>query len=286
MAAFSRESLTMLKTILIGLDGSAYSDTALEMALDWGRRFDAMLVGLGIIDEPTTARPQPLPPGSAPFRARRDEAVLAGARRKVEGFLGRFSVRCAEAGVACKVLQDSGLPWAQIVRESQRYDLVLLGKKTYFHFETDEGVDDTLHQVLRNGARPVVTAPEVLDGRGVVVAYDGSMPAARAAQALQDTGLDLGEDVHVVTLGPDFTAAAVCAGRAAEFLGYHGIKAAALPVVAEAPPAEVLIDQVRRLSPRLLVMGAYGRSRWREYVFGSTTRALLKTSPVPLLLSH
>ena len=34
-------------------------------------------------------------------------------------------------------------------------------------------------------------------------------------------------------------------------------------------------------------MGAYGRSRWREFVFGSTTRAaLLKTSPVPLLLSH
>jgi nucleotide-binding universal stress UspA family protein len=224
--------------------------------------------------------------GAAPAGVRWGEPPLADARRRAEACLGRFSVRCARAGVACKVLEDTGLPWEEIVRESQRYDLVLLGRRTYFHAGTDERVDDTLQQVLRHGARPVVTAPEVLGGRGVVVAYDGGMPAARAAQALPATGLDEGEEVHVVTIDPDFTAAATRAGRAAEFLGYHGIKAAARPVAADTPPAAVLLDQVRRLNPRLLVMGAYGRSRWQEFVFGSTTRALLKESPVPLLLSR
>jgi nucleotide-binding universal stress UspA family protein len=276
----------MLKTILIGLDGSPYSETALEMALDWGRRFDAMLVGLGIIDEPAIARPQPLPPGAVSVAAFSQKSVLADARRKVEAFLGRFSVRCAKAGVACKVLEDAGLPWEEIVRESQRYDLVLLGKRTYFRLNTDEGVDNTLQQVLRYGSRPVVTAPEVLGGRGVLVAYDGGVAAARAVQTLQATGLDEGEEVHVVTIDRDFTAAATCAGRAAEFLGYHGIKAAADPVAAEGSPADLLLQEVRRLSPRLLVMGAYGHSRLREIVFGSTTRALLKASPVPLLLYH
>jgi nucleotide-binding universal stress UspA family protein len=54
----------MLRTILIGLDRSAYSETALEMALDWGRRFGAMLVGLAVIDEPVAPRPPraPWPP--------------------------------------------------------------------------------------------------------------------------------------------------------------------------------------------------------------------------------
>jgi nucleotide-binding universal stress UspA family protein len=276
----------MLKTILIGLDGSPYSETALELALDWGQRFAAMLVGLAVIDEASLGRPRMPPAGMAPAGVRWGEPVLADARRKAEAFLGRFSVRCARAGVACKVLEDTGLPWEEIVRESQRYDLVLLGKRTYFHVGTDEKVDDTLHQVLRHGARPVVTAPEVLGGRGVIVAYDGDVAAARAAQALAATGLDEGEEVHVVTIDPDFTAAATSAGRAAEFLGYHGIKAEARPVGTAMPPATVLLDQVRQLNPRLLVMGAYGRPRWEEFVFGSTTRALLKASPVPLLLSH
>jgi nucleotide-binding universal stress UspA family protein len=276
----------MLKTILIGLDGSPFSEIALEMALDWGRRFDAMLVGLSILDEP------PLPPSKShsstndSLAPRSERVVTSHARRKAEAFLGRFSVRCAQAGVACKVLEDNGRPWEVLVRESQRYDLVLLGKKTYFHFETVEVVDDTLHQVLRFGPRPVVTTPEVLRGCGVLVAYDGSLAAARAVQALAATGLDEGEEVHVVAIDPNFTAAAECAGRAVEFLGYHDIKAAACPVAIEASPADVLLKEIRRLSPRLLVMGAYGRSPWRELLFGSTTRTLLKVSPVPLLLSH
>ncbi len=276
----------MLKTILIGLDGSPYSEVAVEMALTWACRCDAMLVGLGIIDEPAITRPQPLPPSAASVAVMTQQAVLSDTRRRVEAFLGRFSVRCARAGVACKVLEDSGQPWQEIVREAQRYDLVLLGKKTYFHFDTVDAVDDTLEQVLRYGARPVVTAPEVLGGRGVLMACDGGVASARAAQALQASGLDLGEEVHVVTAGPDFTEAAACAGRTAEFLGYHGIKARAVPVATDEPPADVLMAEIRRLSPRLLVMGAYSRPRWREFVFGSTTRALLKVSPVPLLLFH
>jgi nucleotide-binding universal stress UspA family protein len=78
----------------------------------------------------------------------------------------------------------------------------------------------------------------------------------------------------------------VCAGRAVEFLGHHGIRAVARPVASQAPPADAILEQVRALDPRLLVMGAHGQSRWREIVFGSTTRALLKTSPAPVFLSH
>ena len=39
-------------------------------------------------------------------------------------------------------------------------------------------------------------------------------------------------------------------------------------------------------NPALLVMGAYGQPAWREFIFGSATRSLLKLSPVPLFLCH
>ena len=214
------------------------------MALHWGRRFDAMLIGLGIIDEPTAVRPESLPAGAALVKAPSDEAVRTDARRKVEAFLGRFQRACARADVACKVLEATGLSWEQIVRESQRYDLVLLGKKTYFHFETDESVDDTLHQVLRNGG---------------AAGGDGAGGARRPRRAgrlrRQRAGLrgphrrsrhrawTRGKTSTSSRSAPTSPPRRCVAGRAAEFLGYHGLKAAALPVAAEMPPADVLLDQ-------------------------------------------
>ena len=42
----------MLRSILVGLDGSEHSDSALGLALRWASRYDALLVGIGCIDEP------------------------------------------------------------------------------------------------------------------------------------------------------------------------------------------------------------------------------------------
>ncbi len=86
----------------------------------------------------------------------------------------------AKANVACKLLEDVGQPAEKILLEAQRYDLVVLGKQTYYHFETQSEPDQTLVHVLKNSPRPVVTVPEQLtEGGPVVVAYDGSLQAAR-----------------------------------------------------------------------------------------------------------
>ena len=52
------------------------------------------------------------------------------------------------------------------------------------------------------------------------------------------------------------------------------------------PPALVLREVAGELSAGLLVMGAYGHSRAREYWFGGTTRALLGNITCPTLMAH
>jgi nucleotide-binding universal stress UspA family protein len=74
------------------------------------------------------------------------------------------------------------------------------------------------------------------------------------------------------------------ASEAVDFLDLHGIKATPVPIPSTMSADKVIIAQVEEIQPRLLVMGAYGQSIWREFVFGSTTTRLLEASPVPLLL--
>ena len=42
----------MVRSILIGLDGSPHSETAVQLGVQWAHRFDALLTGLGVVDEP------------------------------------------------------------------------------------------------------------------------------------------------------------------------------------------------------------------------------------------
>jgi nucleotide-binding universal stress UspA family protein len=246
-----------------------------------------VLVGLGIIDAPTISKPEPVPIGGSAYKAHHDASLLTDASHKVGQFLEHCAQRCAEASVACQILQDVGLPAEQILLEAQRYDLILLGQHTFFHFETQQQPDDTLQVVLKQSPRPVVAVPATLpEGRVVVVAYDGSLHAARALQMLQVLGLEGSQEVHVVCVDPDQEHADRCVERAGAFLHSHHIVAQAYARATAAAPAHVLLEHVHQVQASLLVMGAYGRSTLREFFGGSTTRTMLRESPVPLFLYH
>jgi nucleotide-binding universal stress UspA family protein len=277
----------VLKTILVGLDGTPLGDAALALGIRWAGETGALLVGLGVIDEPSIRAPEPVPLGAAAYKQARDDRLAAVARARVDEFLGRFSRRCAEAGVAAKPLEDVGPPVERLALQAQRYDLIVVGKETRFHFQTQEGPDDAHRQLLELAPRPVVTVPDALPGPGpVLVGYDGSRQAARTLAALAATGLAARSEARVVSVHPEFTEAARRADRAVEYLRFHGVAAAARPVGSAADPAEVLLDEARGGRAGLLVAGAYGKSAFREFFLGSVTKTLLREAPVPLFLYH
>jgi nucleotide-binding universal stress UspA family protein len=276
----------MLKAILVGLDGSPHSASAIELGIQWAKRHDALLVGLGIVDEPTIRQAEAVPLGAAQFKRERDDALLAEARRHVEQYLQQFALRCATAQVASKPLEDVGLPFERIVLEAQRFDLILLGQQTRFHGETQAGRDDTLTKVLKNSPRPVVAVPHGPPRAGpVLVAYDGSLQAARTLLAFAATNLHAASEVHVLCADPDGVEAARRADRAVEYLSFRNISARRL-VAPTGDAADAVLGMARELGAGLLVAGAYGQSTLREFFFGSVTRRLLRESPVPLFLFH
>lgn len=274
-----------VRRILVAIDGSPYGEAAATLAMTWARRYRARLVGLGVVDAPSITRPEPVPPGGMAFKHRRDEALLADAHRRVPEFLTKFRVRCRRAGAPCTLSEDVGISHEQIVLEAESCDLVLLGRETHFHFETQEQPDQTLSQVLRLSPRPIVVVPrDPAPGEGCLVACGGGREVARTLQTFALLGLAGGELVHALALHPDRAEAERRLRRAGQYLAAHGIAARLHPVASDRDPAEVILEEVRRRRPRLLVMGAHGHHPVRDLFFTSVTRAVLKETPVPVFV--
>lgn len=274
----------MPRTILVGLDGSPDS-SAVALGIAWARRFNALLVGIGVVNEPALRGPHDAPPGG--YLEKLQEEWVGAARREVEQRLEELAIRCAKEQVACKLLEDSGVPCQQIVREAQRFDLIVLGRRA--HFESQKDSCRTLVDVLCQAARPVVAVPEtpVKHEGPVLVAYDGSLAAARAVQMFAMSGLHALGDLHVLTAdATDAVEAARVADRAVQFLSSHGIAATPTAVMHTGSIAQLILGQASALGAQLIVGGAYGRPRWQEFLLGSVTQRLLQESPVPLFLYH
>ncbi len=277
----------MMRSLVIGLDGSDDDEAALDLGLRWASDYHALAVGVAVIDEPGI-----LNSGDVLFTESYHRPIaaplLADARRKAGEIERRFVDRARKAGVLYRMLEYRGTPHVQLAEESQGHDLIVLGRRTHFDFGWEDEPDDTLAQVLRSGSRPVVTAPPARggDGRAVMIAYDGSLQAAHAVFSFEATGLGRSRPVHVVSVGPDRDEAERKAARALEFLRSHDLDARPVPIASHLAPAEVLLDQVERLDAGLLVLGACGRSVLREFFLGSVTRTLLEECPVPVFCDH
>jgi nucleotide-binding universal stress UspA family protein len=277
--------LTMLRSLLVALDGSRYSETATTLALDWAVRFGARLVGVGIVDEPSIHGPEAVPLGGGAYKKARDEVRTAHAHRRVEEFLEHFRTRGASTGVMTEVLEEIGEPSERILREAHRCDAVILARETHFHFETQDQPDTTLAHVLRSSPRPIVVIPrELRGGEGVLVAYGGGREAARALQTFQLLGLADGEDIEILTVHRDGAEAEARAYLAGEFLEAHGARYHLQPITSEVAPAKVIAQELRHRRPRLLVIGAHGHHPLRDLFVTSVTREVLSASPVPVFV--
>lgn len=279
--------MAALKSILVGLDGSSFGTAAMELGVGWAQRAGASLAGLAVVDLPAIRMPEAVPLGGMAFKEQRDDALAGDAHRRLQAVLEKFQQRCAEAAVSCESLETIGHPAEQILLESQRHDLILLGQRTYFHFETQEDADETLRSVVKGASRPVIAVPaKPRKGEAVVVAYDGSPQAARTLQAFQSLGLHGPHVVHVVGVDPDAVEAKLRLERAVDYLERHDIKSEPHAVATSDPPARAILDLVNSLDCGLLVMGAYGQSPFKELLFGSVTRTILEESITPVFLYH
>lgn len=121
----------------------------------------------------------------------------------------------------------------------------------------------------------------------VVVAWDASRSAAAAVAAAMPALTGARKVIVLTVLNDKASARSGAPEDLIRHLGRHGVAAEAMEFdSAGAKIGSVLDHVVLRTEADLLVMGAFGHSRAREFVLGGATRSMLEAPPVPVLLAH
>jgi nucleotide-binding universal stress UspA family protein len=146
--------------------------------------------------------------------------------------------------------------------------------------------------VIFGSGRPTIVLPQAPRLRPfelgtIALAWDSSRAAARAvADALPLP--EKAKKIRVVTILNDKVLDTRHSAEAlAKNLSRHGIDVVLDKVDAGGKPAGYVLESYALShSADLLVMGAYGHSRLREFVLGGATKSLLSRPPLPILISH
>lgn len=148
----------------------------------------------------------------------------------------------------------------------------------------------TAQSVVFGSGRPTLLIPQDLQPsryHNIMIAWDGSRVAARAVADSRDF-LQLAKKVYIVVVTDEKTMPAANQSlKLFEYLGLHDIDATVALVQSQQQPiGRALQDYALENNIDMMVMGAFGHSRVRDFVIGGATTGIFRDLRLPVLLSH
>jgi nucleotide-binding universal stress UspA family protein len=275
----------MLKDIVVNLTGGGPQDFAVNYAVSVAKEFGAHMTGVAFVLDPVI--PDAGLGGVSPslIEMQRDENT-----KLADDAVGRFTAAARSAGVAAEVRKlDASLAGAtsEFGRIARRFDISIVGQS-----QRDYGAAEELmiEGALFESGRPVIVVPYIqtqgLTLERVVVCWDGGRTAARAiADALPL--LVRAKQVEVVVVTEPRKSSEVDDTHMAEHLVRHGVPAVVKRITrGDIDVQSAILSHAADFSADFIVMGGYGHSRLREFIWGGVTRNMLRAMTVPVLMSH
>ncbi|MBV8131852.1 MAG: universal stress protein, partial [Alphaproteobacteria bacterium] len=139
---------------------------------------------------------------------------------------------------------------------------------------------DSGRPLLIPPAAPLTAQPET-----IAIAWKATPQAARALTAAS-AFLSMAKQIVVLTVAEDRRAPEEEADRLIAGLRWRGIPVSVRHLRAAAHSAPETLLSAAAEHAALLVMGGYGHSRLREWIFGGFTRHVLQGAAVPILMAH
>lgn len=274
----------MIRRILVPLDNSEYSKHALDVACTLAKYHKAEVTGVTILDIPGIRDSiGTIPLGAAFFAKELTDAKIKEAEKRIDSLIDNFKKVCDDYAVGHHVSQLQGIPSDQILEVSKYYDLLVIGKRTYFHFESEDKPGDSFSKIMDNSITPILAVPKQFDlsqlkhkPLKIMIAFDGSLPACRALQRFAHLAIDEIVDIHLVMSSKDKDYADYAMEQAKCLLEAHNLKN-----VSKFRVDENIIEVIEKKYldwADIFVLGVHSSSAIERFFTGSVTNYVIDNS--------
>lgn len=282
----------MTKGTLIALvDGSGYSQSVCHYAAWIARRTGATVKVYHVLGRRDGAEQQDLS-GAIELGARshllEELSELDAKRAKLNQAKGRAILEDAQAiieaeGVSVETRLRQGDLVDTVLAKEDTGDLIVIGKRGEAADFAKLHLGSNLERVVRSTQKPVFVANrEFKPVTNVLIAFDGGQSALKAVDYLSRSELLAGLPVTLAFAGVETPDMRKALEKAASTLSAGGFEAGI--VIENGRPEATLGRLVEERGYDLVVMGAYGHSRIRSLIIGSSTTEMVRTCKVPILL--
>jgi nucleotide-binding universal stress UspA family protein len=273
----------MIETVLIATDGSEAAAVAERYGVSLAAGLGARALGVAVVEERTLGGLRSNTLSVTPPSLDALDAYL-GAR--AEAACRRIAERAREKSVACSCETLRGIADDLLVDRAKAADLVVIGRDGEHAPYRTALIGSTVDGFLRKASKPAVVVPAGAELAGpILLAFDGSPGSRLAARAAVELAGRLGAAIHVFVDSKDKGRSAARFDEVRRLLG-----AASVPVREAAStlgrPDAKIVDAAREANAGMIVMGAFGRSRIHEYFLGSNSAAVVRSSPLAVLLAR
>jgi len=282
----------VIKRILVPLDPSPYSKSALNLACIIAKNYNAEITGLVILDIPGIKDSiGPVPIGGIHLANKLEKGKKDEAQKRIESLLEGFRDKCASEGVRFKEAERQGSPSEEIIEESIYYDVVFAGLRTFFKFETSDKYGDTLDEILKEAVTPVYGIPDHLSFSlkpdrkiKILIAFDGSPLAARALQRFSQLIKPEFYEITLLNASDEEEEGMQLLTKAANYLAAHEIT----DVKKEWVDGDVneIIESDYYDAMDGFVVGAHARKGVFDFLIGSLTKFLVRKAEKPVFIGQ
>lgn len=278
--------------VMACIDGSGHAMAVCDYAAWASQRLDAPLTFLHVLDNHPPPDEGNLS-GNIGLGSREhlleELAMLDERRAKLAQEQGRVMLEAAreraiEDGIAEPHTRQRNGELVETLSELESETrLLVIGKRGESAHLASEHLGSNLERVVRALHRPILMVPETFRApERVMIAFDGSKTMHKGIEMIAASPLFKGIVCHVVLVGADVTDLRTQCDWALDTLNNAGLEAHG--EIRAGDVESTLHEYCREHAIDLLVMGAYGHSRIRHLLVGSTTTAMLRSADIAQLL--
>ena len=277
-----------IKRILVPLDPSVYAQAATEAACEIARTHRGQVSGVAVLDSSEIR--SSIVPAIGPYYP----MLMDDVKRKTQhadeilkDCMDRFAQTCEKHRVAHLETEYEGIPVPKLLESAIFYDLVVVGLKTDFHFETRKESYQRLDHLLERTITPILGVPATGFTRPekVLIAFDGSMGSARALHDFASFVQPYNDvEVKIVVAEKPAEQAEFLLEHSSAYLRSHSIKNVTTEAVSG--PIKTVAENAPAEGFNLFVVGIHSKKFINDLFVGSFAEFLIEKCDTAVFLSH